>query len=65
MQTLSSRDCFAFLFMVLILAGLERTALSIFAGVTTLWFLYVLASLIPHPARLSAAQHRRLTFPPD
>ena len=48
-QTLSSRDCFAFLFMVLILAGAERIALFIFAGVTTLWFVYVLASLIPLP----------------
>lgn len=48
-QTLTSRDCFAFLFMVLILVGLERTALSIFSGVATLWFVYVLASLIPRP----------------
>ena len=48
-QTLSSRDCFAFLFMVLIIAGLERIALSIFAVVTTLWFLYLLVSLTPIP----------------
>ncbi len=48
-QTLSSRDCFAFLFMVLIVAGLERTALAIFAAVTTLWFLYLLVSLTPIP----------------
>jgi phosphatidylglycerophosphate synthase len=46
-QTLTGRDCFAFLFMVLILTGLERTALSIYAGVGTLWFVYVLASLLP------------------
>jgi len=48
-QTLTSRDCFAFLFMALILAGLERTALSIYAGVGTLWILYVLVSLLPVP----------------
>lgn len=46
-QTLTGRDCFAFLFMVLILTGLERTALSIYAGVGTLWFLYVLTTLLP------------------
>ncbi len=54
-QTLSSRDCFAFLFMVLILAGLERTALSIFSGIVTLWFIYVLASLIPLPRAFRGA----------
>jgi 1L-myo-inositol 1-phosphate cytidylyltransferase / CDP-L-myo-inositol myo-inositolphosphotransferase len=48
-QTLSSRDCFAFLFMVLIILGLERVALSILSGVATIWFLYVLASLAPVP----------------
>jgi hypothetical protein len=48
-QTLTGRDCFAFLFMVLILAGLERTAISIYAGVGTVWFFYVLASLLPFP----------------
>lgn len=48
-QTLSSRDCFAFLFMVLIILGLERTALSIFSGVATLWIVYVLACLAPGP----------------
>ena len=31
-QVLTGRDCFAFLFMVLILAGLERTALIIYRG---------------------------------
>ncbi|HVQ09302.1 MAG TPA: CDP-alcohol phosphatidyltransferase family protein [Allosphingosinicella sp.] len=46
-QTLTGRDCFAFLFMVLILTGLERTALSIYAGVGTLWILYVLTTLLP------------------
>lgn len=53
-QTLTGRDCFAFLFMVLIIAGLERTALSIFAGVGTIWLLYVIVSLLPLP-RLGAA----------
>jgi phosphatidylglycerophosphate synthase len=48
-QTLTGRDCFAFLFMVLIMAGLERPALMIYAGVGTIWFLYVIASLIPIP----------------
>lgn len=48
-QTLTGRDCFAFLFMTLIILGQERTALSIYAGVGTIWFLYVLASLLPVP----------------
>jgi len=49
-QTLTGRDCFAFLFMALIIAGLERTALSIYAGVGTVWLLYVVASLaLPRP----------------
>ena len=48
-QTLSSRDCYAFLFMLFIIAGHERTALIIFTSVATLWFLYVLASLLPIP----------------
>jgi len=48
-QTLTGRDCFAFLFMVLIIFGQERTALGIYAGVGTVWFLYVLASLLPVP----------------
>ena len=52
-QTLTSRDCFAFLFMVLTLVGLERIALFIFAGVGTVWILYVLATSIP---RSPAAQ---------
>jgi len=48
-QTLTSRDCFAFLFMVLIIAGLAEVALSIFALVGTVWFLYVLVTLVPGP----------------
>jgi 1L-myo-inositol 1-phosphate cytidylyltransferase / CDP-L-myo-inositol myo-inositolphosphotransferase len=49
-QTLTSRDCFAFLYMVLIVAGLERTALWIYAGVGTVWLPYVIVSLIlPRP----------------
>jgi phosphatidylglycerophosphate synthase len=54
-QTLSGRDCYAFLFMVLIVAGLERTALIIFTSVATLWFVYVLASLAPWPRALRGA----------
>ncbi len=50
-QTLTGRDCFAFLFMALIIAGLERTALSIYAGVGTIWLLYVIASLALPPLR--------------
>jgi CDP-L-myo-inositol myo-inositolphosphotransferase len=45
-QTLTSRDCFAFLYMVLIIAGLERVALGIYAGVGTVWIVYVVASLL-------------------
>jgi 1L-myo-inositol 1-phosphate cytidylyltransferase / CDP-L-myo-inositol myo-inositolphosphotransferase len=49
-QTLTSRDCFAFLFMVLIILGLERTALWIYAGVGTVWLPYVIVSvLLPRP----------------
>lgn len=55
-QTLTGRDCFAFLFMALIIAGLERTALSIYAGVGTVWVLYVIASLaLPRPTRFRGA----------
>jgi hypothetical protein len=43
-QLLTGRDCFAFLFMVLTITGFERVALSIFAGVGTIWFCYVLLS---------------------
>jgi len=49
-QTLTGRDVFAFLFMVLIIVGLGHVALMIFASVGTLWFLYVLGSLLlPRP----------------
>ena len=49
-QVISSRDFFAFLYMLLTLAGLERTALCIFAGVAVIWFFYVvIASLLPTP----------------
>jgi CDP-L-myo-inositol myo-inositolphosphotransferase len=49
-QVLTGRDCFAFLFMILTIIGLERVALSIFAGVGVVWFLYVLlSSLLPVP----------------
>lgn len=44
-QALTGRDVFAFLFMVLIIAGLAQVALSIFATVGTVWFLYVFVSL--------------------
>lgn len=46
-QLLTGRDCFAFLYMVLIIAGLERVALMIYAGVGTLWITYVVASIVP------------------
>lgn len=49
-QTLTSRDCFAFLYMALIIVGLERTALWIYAGVGTVWLPYVIVSvLLPRP----------------
>ena len=49
-QVISSRDFFALLFMLLTLAGLERVALCIFAGVAVIWFCYVLiASLLAVP----------------
>lgn len=48
-QTLSSRDCYAFLFVVLIITGLERTALMIFASIATVWFIYVIAAFMPSP----------------
>lgn len=49
-QTLTGRDCFAFLYMALIIAGLERTALWIYAGVGTIWLPYVIVSvLLPRP----------------
>jgi phosphatidylglycerophosphate synthase len=46
MQTLTSRDCYAFLFMVLIIAGLAQQALMVGALIGTVWMLYVFASLV-------------------
>jgi phosphatidylglycerophosphate synthase len=46
MQALTSRDCFAFLFMVLIIAGLAAEALMIGALIGTLWMLYVFTTLV-------------------
>jgi phosphatidylglycerophosphate synthase len=46
MQALTSRDCFAFLFMVLIIAGLAAEALMTGALVGTVWLLYVFAALL-------------------
>lgn len=55
-QILTGRDCFAFLFMVLTIVGLERAALIIFAGVGTIWLVYILVSaLLPVPARRGTA----------
>ncbi|HEY5711908.1 MAG TPA: CDP-alcohol phosphatidyltransferase family protein, partial [Allosphingosinicella sp.] len=48
-QTLTGRDVFAFLYMVLIIVGLERVALCIYAGVGAVWIVYVVASLLPWP----------------
>jgi phosphatidylglycerophosphate synthase len=56
-QTLSSRDCFAFLFMALILVGLEWVALSIFAGIAVIWLPYVVVSLLlSRPAMAAPAK---------
>ncbi len=55
-QVLSSRDCFAFLFMALTLVGLERVALSIFSGVANLWIAWVLVTMIPRPAGARATR---------
>jgi phosphatidylglycerophosphate synthase len=46
MQALTSRDCFAFLFMVLIIVGLGSQALMVGALVGTIWLLYVFATLV-------------------
>lgn len=51
---ISSRDTFAFLFAVLILVGLALPALYVFAALTTVWFLFVLASFLPAPERNAA-----------
>lgn len=55
-QVLSSRDCFAFLFMILTIIGQERTALCIFAAVAAMWLGYVLlAPLLGAPGRYRGA----------
>ncbi|HYI65064.1 MAG TPA: CDP-alcohol phosphatidyltransferase family protein [Allosphingosinicella sp.] len=54
----TSRDFFALLFMVLILAGMERAILFIFAAATTIWIGFVAVA-----ARDSAVQHTCLTSP--
>jgi phosphatidylglycerophosphate synthase len=45
-QTLTGRDVFAFLFMVLIIVGLAHVALMIFATVGTVWIVYVFVTLL-------------------
>jgi phosphatidylglycerophosphate synthase len=45
-QTLTGRDVFAFLFMVLIIVGLADVALMIFATVGTIWIFYVFVTLL-------------------
>lgn len=46
MQSLTSRDCFAFLFMILIIIGLAHQALLVGALVGTVWMIYVFANLV-------------------
>ena len=46
MQTLTSRDCFAFLFLILIIVGLAQEALLVGALIGTVWMLYVFATLV-------------------
>jgi CDP-L-myo-inositol myo-inositolphosphotransferase len=46
MQTLTSRDCYAFLFMILIIAGLAQQALMVGALIGTVWMLYVFVTLL-------------------
>jgi phosphatidylglycerophosphate synthase len=46
MQALTSRDCFAFLFMILIIIGVAGEALVFSAFVATVWLLYVFATLV-------------------
>jgi CDP-L-myo-inositol myo-inositolphosphotransferase len=48
-QVLTGRDVFAFLYMVLIIADLERVALYIYAAVGFPWIVYVLGSSLPLP----------------
>jgi CDP-L-myo-inositol myo-inositolphosphotransferase len=57
-QTLTGRDVFAFLFMMLIIVGLAHVALMIFATVGTVWIVYVVGSLLlpgPRPRFRGAA----------
>lgn len=54
----TTRDFFAFLFMLLILAGLERTILYLFAAAATIWLPFAIVAV-----RDSALQHRCLTSP--
>jgi CDP-L-myo-inositol myo-inositolphosphotransferase len=46
MQSLTSRDCFAFLFMILIILGVAGEALVFSAFVATVWMLYVFVTLV-------------------
>jgi phosphatidylglycerophosphate synthase len=46
---ITSRDFFAFAFMILIIAGLAWAALCIFAAVATGWLVFVLGSLFARP----------------
>jgi CDP-L-myo-inositol myo-inositolphosphotransferase len=46
MQSLTSRDCFAFLFMVLIILGVAGEALVFSAFVATVWMIYVFVTLV-------------------
>ena len=51
LTVVSSRDFFAFLFAVLIIAGRPMAVLTIFAGAASLWILFVVGALIvPAPA---------------
>lgn len=50
----SSRDFFALLFAVLILAGLAKAVLGLFASAATVWILFVLGSIrLPAPPELA------------
>jgi len=55
LTVVSSRDFFALLFMVLILAGVPMAVLYIFAGAATIWMGFLLVSLLaPIEPRLAA-----------
>ncbi len=45
-KILTCRDTFAFLFAFLILVGLPMVALGIFAGVATIWILFVVQHVL-------------------